>query len=784
MAVKYTIPYRSIDDTPWRVDISTASWTDPAITVRGSADSACTIEYDGGVDDPFDNPVVTSKAAIQLINQGEVDMDELQYAGDRDFVVEVYRDNVLKWKGYLITDNIQKPLLSAPNVVQLSAIDGLNMLENIPYTHNNLQTEGQGIAVRSPLNYLRQCLFSSSNLGLMLPIRWHVGLENVVTEDDAIAGMMTWSPYGDGFVVGQSSDGTIYQNCRYIVEGLVKAFGCRLFQADGAWHVMRTNDIIAGSFTYNECDATLDAPTITQHSVDIARTVSGRGQGADYEFIREDGLLTVKPALGLVDVEYDSDKRENILPNGGLDVWSLGIPLYWGFTDNPDDAPLYEQFESLTGQPGQAVQLTNDGVATADAEFTYEGGLPVDANLLFKRMTLGFTIMPTQYGFPYDENEIIDWSNNPLKVSVMYTLPIDGGVREYYLNEFGYWQFEGRGLDLGVMPVRVESTVLTTTTRLHRIYFEGSPNVGDVLVVGIRKNVGGAYTEFEFPVTLTEEGNLELALEGLEDAIPNNINGRNLTSFNVSMQDATHGYVQYVDIANFGAPSQRTYKSGATQEYQYIFPHIENLAINDIASVVFSGKGGNNEILMPDPGLLNGQQDSAVGKLYVRFYLKPGQRYVLDEIWVRTEDNNDVYRVNSPVTGNSTSQRITMGISSSFSGFMVSNMMRGYSTSNEDFLWTDGSVAASLTEHYARAVMRWRYKPSRIFNGTLNTRTKDWSFFEVYSLLGSNFLPLNAKYNTEKCEVWTVAMEGRDDGVITDVKHYGSNNMPLSNYGG
>jgi len=179
---------------------------------------------------------------------------------------------------------------------------------------------------------------------------------------------------------------------------------------------------------------------------------------------------------------------------------------------------------------------------------------------------------------------------------------------------------------------------------------------------------------------------------------------------------------------------------------------------------------------------LDGQQDPAVGKLHVRFYVKPGQRYMLDDVWVRVEENNDVYRASTGGRGNS--QSITLGISSSFSGFMVSNLMRSYSQSNEDFLWSDGTVTASLTEHYARAVMRWRYKPSKIFNGTINTRTKDWSLFEVYSIIGGNFLPLRAQYNTERCEVGLVAMEGRDDGEITDVKHYASNNMPLSNYGG
>lgn len=787
MAVKYTIPYRSIDDTQWRVDILNDAYTDDPITVRGFGDNACTIEYDGGVDDPFDNPLVTSKAIIQLINHGEVDVDELQEANERDFIVEVYRNNSLKWKGYLITDNIQQPYLSTPYVMQLSAIDGLNMLEGITFSINNLPAPPGG-AIRCPLNWLRLVLFREQNLGLPLPIRWYVGLENVATEDDPMAGLITWSPYGEGIQAGEFIDGTgqvntIYQNCRYILEGLVKCMkGARIFQADGAWNVFPPIDIIGGSFTYNECDATLGLPIITQHTVDINRMVVGSKEpGGDYYFIREDSLLTVKPPLSRVDVEYDADRRENILPNGGMDLWSTGSLLHWGFSDRTGDVPSIEQFESLTGQPGQAVQLTNDGSATEEAEFTFVGGLPIDANLLFKRMTFGFTIMPTEFGFTYDGNEIIDWSNNPLKLSIIYTLPIEGGTRDYYLNEFGYWQWQGRGLDLGVLFVNVETTYLGSNVNRQEIIFEGSPNVGDVLQVGIRNNPGGGYQWFSFTVTLTEEGNLELALDGLLAAITNT----RIAGEQVNMDNPGRGRIRFQDLINYGTPSGNTYKSGSTQEYQYIFPSVDNLAINDVASVVFQGKGGNNEILIPDPGLLDGQQDPAVGKMYVRFYVKPGQRYVLDDIWMRVEDNNDVYRAS--VASRGSSQTITLGISSSFSGFLVSNLMRSYHESNTDFLWTDGTTVASLTEHYTRAVMRWRYKSSKIFNGTINTRTKDWSFLEIYAfsgMEGRKFLPLNAKYNTETCEVNLVAMEGRNDGTGITVQHYASNNMPLSNYGG
>src|SRR5690606_13489546 len=117
-------------------------------------------------------------------------------------------------------------------------------------------------------------------------------------------------------------------------------------------------------------------------TVDITRTISGRGQGGDYEFIREDALLTVKPALGKVDVEYDSDRRENIIPNGGFDVWNgtLAKPQYWGFETKPGALPTVDQYESLNGRPGGAVDIVNNG--TASARFTYTGGLPIDANLL------------------------------------------------------------------------------------------------------------------------------------------------------------------------------------------------------------------------------------------------------------------------------------------------------------------------------------------------------------------------------------------------------------------
>lgn len=791
MAVKYTIPYRSIDDTQWRIDILNDSYTDDPITVRGFGDNACTIEYDGGVDDPFDNPVVSSKANIQLINQGEVDMDELQEANERDFIVEVYRGNVLKWKGYLITDNIQQSYLPAPSVVQLSAIDGLNMLGGISFSINNLPAPPGG-AIRCPLNWLRLVLFREQNLGLMLPIRWHIGLANIVTEDDPLAGLMPWSPYGEGI---EDKD------CRYILEGIVKCMkGARIFQADGAWNIFPPIDIIGGEFTYNECDATLGIPTITQHSVDINRLVVGSNEGGgDYYFIREDALITVKPPLNKVDVEYDADRRENILPNGGFDIWPLGSLAHWSFADRPDDSPDASQYESIRQDGfGSSVLLSNGAItpATNSAVFQLTGGLPIDANLLFKRFTWGFSFMALEGFDTYSEQDDpekagqIKWEGSPLRARISYEGKDRlGAIRNLYLNVFGYWQWEPVGGYFRFLNATYDGDDNVTYV------FAGEPVEGETIVASFGYDPGGGSgteiveSRVSYTVTAATAGDLLATIQefaALCNAEMEFVGSPLIESY------AVNTVIDGVEVVfDTHLNSVRTWTNYIIGGNQGLLPGnwlpitIDALNPGDAAAISFQGKGGNTEIIFPDPGILDGSQAATTGVLKVEFAVLPYQKYVLDDVYFRLEDNNDVYRASVSSRGNS--QSITLGISSSFSGFMVSNLMRSYHQSNTDFLWTDGTTVASLTEHYARAVMRWRYKSSKIFNGTINTRTKDWSFLEIYAfsgMEGRKFLPLNAKYNTELCEVNLVAMEGRNDGTGITVQHYASNNLPLSNYGG
>lgn len=779
MAVKYRIQYRAYDNILWQIDLSLIAYSGDIIPVKGVMDSACIIEWDGGVDDPFDNPLLNSKATFRIYNQGQIDVLELQNAQDTDFKAAVYRNSVLKWVGYIIPDGIQQPFAGTPYDLTITATDGLKLMSGRPYQHNNLDAPAGGVP-RCPLNFLRQALFDTDNLGIMLPIRWYIGLEcDAYPGEDVMSGNVQWSPRGEGF--SESMGGT--KDNLYIIEGIVKSFGCRIFQWDGAWHIMRSTDIVYGTFTYNECNATLGTPTITTHTVDINKSI-----GTDYPFISEDAILTVKPGLKRVDVRYEHSQLENILPNGNMDVWSVGFLVNWSYISNPSDDAEISQFQSLNARTGYATQLTfPQTTGGREAEFgLYVGGaakLPIDANILFKRMTLGFTLLP-QFGFPYDtETGLINWDDYPLQIKVSYTITEGGVSTVYYLNEFGFWVSPPDSTDLNTISYTYTLLPNPSPNAEFKYVFGGTPHAFVSLrftmtyfgVPGISKDITIA---FEYGETL-----LDLMTRLATEL------GSDTDFVNFSVTDIGGGQVQFqFEAPEFYARDAEVWsiQSAGLVPGNRIGVTIPNLKINDVAAVEFNRR---QEIIIPDPGILDGTQPSGVGELQIIFYVFEGQQYVLDDVWMRVDENNDVYRASLSTSKNTDKQDISLQISSSFSGFMLSNYMSSFDASNEEFLFTDlQSYNGSLTHLYARSVMNFRYLSSIIFNGTFNVRNKDWSIFEMYSiatLTGLQFLPLNAKYNTEKCEVNIIAMEARNSDLTTlTVEHLGSNEMPLSNFGG
>lgn len=768
MALKYFTEYRDFSESRLvRIEIDSPNYTGTPIELI-PADQPLIIERQGNQDDdPFKAHIINSTAQIQVFSDN-LDVNELMLVNDASYKTRVYVNNVLDWQGFIISDGIREKDSGVAYPVTIKAIDGLELLDNVIFTwadnYPRIIVDGVTSAQRCPMNAIRLCLFASANLDNRLPIRWSCSLKNFqYFFQDAFAGNTKLNPFGE---LSLSAERSAF----WWVKNICQSLGCWLFQQDGYWYIVNYADLINNNGTLDFWQITSQTSTV-ETAVKVTLDMNVDANNLDTDNIPS---YWVKKPLGGVKVIYQNITDENnVLPNGNFDRWSLGGLVDWGFEPRANDAPSLLQYESLFQREGSSVQLSNDGNATDEAVFTHVGSIAVDSWKLFKSFTFGFTFSPSKYGFNYNTStEIIDWSNNPLKISVSYTQ--DGTT--WYMNEFGFWQAEGRGLNLGTRFVRTDSEVFPfpNYTEYHNMFFEGNANVGDTLEVKIKSKIGSnVYNTYSFTVTSVEEGNLELALYGLMNALPNSIDGDNLGAKRVTMESSTLGYVRYSIYFGFGDPICSTYKSGNTQEFRYIYPFVQNMKINDVATIPFTGKGGNSEILLPE---IN-QYDTLNGRIQVQFFVRIGQQYVLDDVYIKVPNNNDVYTIDLNGSKNGKDEYI-MEIGSSFSGHLLSSYGDSYQDRNLSMWWNGGTK--TLPQLYGEMIMNWRSKPCRVFEGDVEGRI-GWGLLDIR---GIKYVPLTITYNAKDDVSSVTAIEIRQEVGSYNVLHRSSDDKAFQNGGG
>jgi len=132
------------------------------------------------------------------------------------------------------------------------------------------------------------------------------------------------------------------------------------------------------------------------------------------------------------------------------------------------------------------------------------------------------------------------------------------------------------------------------------------------------------------------------------------------------------------------------------------------------------------------------------------FNVEPEQEIVFDDIYINVDSNSDVYKA-SYGSGNKGKEEYTLNISTSHNGFYVSNFMTGFANSGVEKFLTDQRFTGTLTALNSHAILRNRYKPSTLFDGSLYG--SGWAYGEIYqieTLTDKNFLPLQASWNTEE----------------------------------
>ncbi|MEH6304674.1 hypothetical protein RYH73_03405 [Olivibacter sp. CPCC 100613] len=767
--VKYRLDYYSEEEQRWRLDISTAAYTGDPIIVDGVENKACVFTYTNK-DDPY-AVIIPCSVSISLYSDGQIDVEELQNANDRDFTVQVYREGVLYWTGFVVPDRIQKELQAPPFEVSFTAIDGLNLLDGIDFTGINNWPIGEDVSNLSPLAYIRDILFREVYLGLKLPITWISSIVCTAYPDDvygALAGTPQWGDRGRAFksYIEDGSTDVVYRSCSYVLESLLKAFQCRIFQSNGKWNIRRINDVVTGSFTVHEVNTDYGPstmPIISTSSQNVNKSIQ---PGGNYQFIREDQSSLMIPGLKSVVVTYRQKQQNNLVPNGSFET-SSGNIFEWVLRPTGSGASLTTG-DSLNNRIGVSADVSFPANSAGDVQEVYltmfdsgKYGMPIDTKLLFKTFRFGFTFCPLN-GFPYyTETGIINWDTNPLRVSVR--IKVDG--KELVLNENGYWMPIPQGATFNRYNYSGYSDPNDNNFMLIDSYFSGSPINDDYINFSSNSTV-----VMTVPCPMTQANNLEGYLNFAGQRF---VEGTDIESYEV-IPDGTTGLILRCRRPNQGVNVGMGWGLSPHLRDGTIPVSVNNMKIGDVATVNF---GGGFDMKFPEPEVLTAGEC----EIEVRLYVKRGQRILFDDVFMSVEENNDVYRSENPSSSNTKTESVDLEVSSSFSGFMVSNIMTSWTNSSEEYVFTDGKYTGSLTGMTANAMMRFRYKPSVIFEGTVYG--KNWSYDEIYSIESfgdRKFLPLQSTYNSENCELKLVASECRDDNPTLSESHYASSDRRAS----
>lgn len=396
MGVKYSATWKNFKDQSCKVELDVSGYTGDIIELRAVQNNAVVLTYDS--QDPFE-AIVNSKADISLYNQGNIDVSELQLAGDKDIRVNVYVDDLatIFWTGYMIPDGIKNPFKSAPYQLNLTATDGLMLLSDLDF---NI-VKGDYV-----VSEIIDTVFSELNLGIPLPTVWYNPMKG----------------YYDGIAIkDRPVNKKLYngRKCLWLLEGVLKAISSRIYQKDGEW--------IIEQLEYNS------------HKTTKEIGING------HRLINDDAYLTVRPALLGVDVNYNYSKNENVITNGGFDEVNpdTNLPYNWIITD-PVDPNTHSEYFGYKNRDDIGLQVKMDTVFSEKAN--------IDAFTCFKGFQMHFDFMPVS-GFPTDEDGFLSNLTDPL-FSLIFTYTCKGGrfynnvtnqyeylpERVYYLTEFGYFK--------------------------------------------------------------------------------------------------------------------------------------------------------------------------------------------------------------------------------------------------------------------------------------------------------------------------------------------------------
>lgn len=287
------------------------TWTPLAVLDLGGGIYDSTLDV--GV---FSGAASPDSAIITVTRNVSTPIEAFYSEEDDEFKCKFYEENELRFEGFLVQDDCSELMADYVHEITLSFTDNLGLLKDVAYS-----AELERISL---LEVVATCIQAT---GLELDTFIYANIfETTFTTDDSFLAQT--------FVDTQTfykTDG--FDNCYNVLTAIFDRFNLTLFQALGAWRIVRWDEVRYGAIPYYQYDSSF--------------SLSGTGT-MDAEFIT--GFeQSIYPETGLTrsifrPYKYDKETFNYVQPKyllRNFDLQDLGALLNT-YTDGPNTINEYE----------------------------------------------------------------------------------------------------------------------------------------------------------------------------------------------------------------------------------------------------------------------------------------------------------------------------------------------------------------------------------------------------------------------------------------------------------
>jgi hypothetical protein len=202
------------------------------------------IQYIPRSDDTFE-PIYVSQLNLSIdVTDDVANMPDFTTLNDRKYFVRVISGDNLDWQGWVLSDNVQYVFSTGRKELAFNALDGLGMLERIPFFISNDTTL---VDLFTALFYIKTAL-----LNLQYPLNYDI--VSGVSFYSELMDNRTDNPSAD--TLSQSyinyatfiNDNQIAINCLDVLTKIVRSVGSRLFQAKGNFYIVPLTQFAQDSY--------------------------------------------------------------------------------------------------------------------------------------------------------------------------------------------------------------------------------------------------------------------------------------------------------------------------------------------------------------------------------------------------------------------------------------------------------------------------------------------------------------------------------------------------------